>query len=289
VQAPPPGARFRFVQFEFAFPLGPSDGRYLTRTDPEADPERVMVLRTAGAAPRPLLGKRRPRRSESGEPAAVPVVRATIIETDPLESADDAKAWLDEIRGDADARAAMAADAAGELNRLLRAHRAAAADHTARDVAPAGANAVRIGYGSGDQVAEGQFAEAYDLPPEEEGSKVRRRAAALAPDERLAAILGGRDEVLACEELVLRARMDLDAGRPREAALQARIALEALLSELGAEGTDDLAADRDAIGRAANEALADTPAPDLCEEVAAAVERMETAIRRRRLGHLTDT
>jgi hypothetical protein len=283
VQAPPPGARFRFVQFEFAFPLGPADGRYLTRADPEADPERIIVLRTTGAAPRPLMGRRRPRRAEGDEPAPVPVVRAMVIDTEPLDSADAGAAWLDDVRGSADIYHAAADDAARELNRLLRAHRAAAADHAVRDVAAAAANAVRIGYGSGDQVAEGAYAEAYDLPPEDERSKVRRRASVLAPDERLAAILGGRDRVLACEELVLRARADIDAGHPREAALQARIALEALLAELDSEDAGELAADREAIGQAANEALAGSPAPELAQAVADAVGRMETAIRRRRL------
>jgi hypothetical protein len=286
VQAPAPGARFRIVQFEFAFPLGPADGRYLTRAAPDAEPERIVVLRTTGAPPRPLLGRRRPRRAEgSEEPEAVPVVRATVVDAEPLDSADAAQAWLDELRRDRDAHQAAAEAAAAVLNRLLRAHRAAAADPAARDVAPAGANAVRIGYGSGDQVAEGRYEDAYDLPPDDEGSKVRRRAAALAPNERLAAILGGRDEVLACEELILRARADLDAGRPREAALQARIALEALLAELGGEAAAELAGERDAIGRAANEALAGDPAPELQEAVAAAVRRMDTALRRRRIQH----
>ena len=287
MQAPPPGARFRFVQFEFAFPLGPHDGRYMTRAHADADPEQVIVLRTMGTAQRPLIGKRRPRRAEGDEATAVPVVRATVIDTEPLESAEAAKAWLEDARSDPDVHHAAAEVAARELNRVLRAHRAAAADHTVRDVAPTGANAVRIGFGNGDQVAEGHYAEAYDLPPEDDRSKVRRRAAALAPDERLAAILSGRDQVLACEELVLRARADLDAGHLREAALQARIALETLLAELGPEWAGDLAADRDAIGRAANEALAGEPAPELSEAVAAAVEQMETAIRRRRLGHVT--
>jgi hypothetical protein len=290
VQAPPPGARFRFVQFEFAFPLGPADGRYMTRPEPDGDPDRIVVLRTTGAAPRPLLGRRKPRRAEGGDDAvAVPVVRATVIDTDPLESADDARDWLDELRKDEDATAAAAATAARELNAVLRAHRAAAADPSARDVAPLGANAVRIGFGSGDQVAEGQFADAYDLPPDDGRSKVRRRAAALAPDERLAAILGGRDAVLAGEELVLRARADLDAARPREAALQARIALEALLAELEPEAVGELEAERDAVGRAANEALSGDPSAELREAVETAVERMETALRRRRLGHVTNT
>jgi hypothetical protein len=280
-----PGARFAFVQFEFAFPLGPADGRYLTRAAPDAEPERVLVLGTTGAAPRPLIGRRRPRRAEgeSAAPEPVPVVRATVIRTDAFDDESAAEQWLDELRRDADALAAEAAGAAGELNALLRAHRAAAADPATRDVAPAGANAVRVGYGSGEQVADGRFAAAYELPPGQATSAaVRRRASALAPDERLAAILGGREDVLACEELVLRARADVDSGRPREAALQARIALEALLHELNPQD-DALEADREPIGRAANAALTTDPPDELNEVVAACVVRMETALRRRRI------
>ena len=59
-----------------------------------------------------------------------------------------------------------------------------------------------------------------------------RRDAALRPQERLGALLGGRDAVLACEELALRARQDVDAGRRREAALQLDAAVTAALAEL---------------------------------------------------------
>ena len=45
-------------------------------------------------------------------------------------------------------------------------------------------------------------------------------------------MLGGRERLDACETLLLRARADLDAGRRREAALQLRVGLEALLVEL---------------------------------------------------------
>ena len=79
-----------------------------------------------------------------------------------------------------------------------------------------------------------------------------------APDERFAALLGGREATLACEELVLRARADADAGRDREAALQARIALESLLSEmekLPATRRQALEEDRGPVGQAANAAL----------------------------------
>jgi hypothetical protein len=50
--------------------------------------------------------------------------------------------------------------------------------------------------------------------------------------------LRGREQLDACETLLLRARADLDAGREREAALQLRVGLEALLVEL-ASAVDD--------------------------------------------------
>jgi len=40
---------FLFVQFEFPWELGPSDGRYLLRPDDAADPQHVVVLGTVGA------------------------------------------------------------------------------------------------------------------------------------------------------------------------------------------------------------------------------------------------
>ena len=58
------------------------------------------------------------------------------------------------------------------------------------------------------------------------------REAALRPQERFAALLAGRDAALACELLALRARLDLDQGRDREAALQLEAALGAGLAEL---------------------------------------------------------
>jgi hypothetical protein len=133
---------------------------------------------------------------------------------------------------------------------------------------------VRVGYGGGDDVADGRFAAAFESTARPARA---RRTDRLAPQERLAALLGGRDRVLACEELVLRARADLDAGREREAALQARIALEAALAELGG---DALPVDRAAVGEAANAALRGELAEELQVAVRAAVEKMEVALRR---------
>jgi hypothetical protein len=85
-----------------------------------------------------------------------------------------------------------------------------------------------VGYGAGDAVAHGDWEVARELEAGRRG-RVRR---ALDPQERVAALLSGRDAALACEELTLRARGDLDRGRGREAALQLDTALRAALSEL---------------------------------------------------------
>ena len=69
-------------------------------------------------------------------------------------------------------------------------------------------------------------------------------------------MLGGRERIDACETLLLRARADLDAGRDREAALQLRVGLEALLVELDGALADpgheeDMASSRRAAARPA--------------------------------------
>jgi hypothetical protein len=240
------------------------------------DAEHVIVLRTQGAPQRGAIRGRVPRKREEGDVEAVPTSRLSVVGATPLGSRDEAAAWLDRLREEKGELEAEAARGAAALNRFLRAHRAAAADHWGRDVSAEHALVVRVGYGEGDQVAEGRYAAAYELPRKPRGS---RRREDLAPAERLAAIVGGREDQLVCEELVLRARTDLDAGRPREAALQARIALEAVLSELD----EAVEADRAAVAEAANEALDHDPTTELQTAVAEAVTAMETALRRRRL------
>ena len=208
-----------------------------------------------------------------------------MIAAEPFASSMEAEAWLAALRRDRDALAEEARLGAAELNRMLRAHRAAAFDPWAAvEVSPAHALAVRVGYGVGDLVAEGRYADALELPRPDVATLSRaRRGDVVGAGERLAAVLSGRDELLACEELVLRARADLDAHRPREAALQARIALEAVLAELPSELDPELASCRAEIGDAANAALGGNPPEHLQHAVAHAVERMERALRRRPL------
>jgi hypothetical protein len=234
----------------------------------------VLVLRTLAAPERRRLRGRRPRPVESAEPEPVPTARATVVRPEPFASREEAGFWLASLRRDDWAVEAELDSALRVLNRSRAARRAAAGDPYAGDVSASHALACRLGYGSGEAVAEGRFADAIELPL---AGTARRRRSMQAPDERFAALLGGREEPLLAEELVLRARADLNAGREREAALEARIALEALAAELGERAPLD---QRERIRAAANAAL-EGRAPAEVEEAVAA---MEAAIRRRRHG-----
>lgn len=113
----------------------------------------------------------------------------------------------------------------------------------------------------------------------------------MQPQERVAAVLGGRERLEVCETLLLRARADLDAGRRREAALQLRIALEAMLTELAGALADpgheeDMAtldSRRADVGQAANLALRGDLDDESERSVRELVETAERVLRRRRI------
>ncbi len=184
--------------------------------------EHVLVIATLGAPERRWLRGRRPK-AASPTPAPVTTSRVTLVTAQPLDGEDAAARWL-RAAGETEADAAVAV-----LNRVLHLHRAASADPHVREVHREQAVVVRVGFGEGEQVADGRWRQALELPKSRPSV---RRTAALRPQERLAALLGGRDAALASEELVLRARQDVDAGRRREAALQLDVALTAALAEL---------------------------------------------------------
>jgi hypothetical protein len=186
----------------------------------------VLVLRTLGAPQRRFLRGRRAKRVEPApDPEPVVTARVTLIDAVPLADEAAAESWLRGADGEA-----LVADALRTLNRVLHMHRVAAADYSVRDVTRDQAIVARVGYGLGEQVADGRYSAAVDLPAAR-GAR-QRRTAALRPQERLAALLSGRDAALACEALVLQTRAEIDAGRGREAALVLPSALEAALVEL---------------------------------------------------------
>jgi hypothetical protein len=257
VRATPTGAssptatsdRFGFVQLDFGVPLGPPDGRYLVRAVEGGPVKAVLVLRGSVA---------------------------TVVQPVAFSSEDEAAGWLGGLRADKEALEVELSSALTVVNRSLRFWRAARADPYVGELSIERAVTVLVGFGSGEAVADGRHAEAYEVP---RPKKPRAKRSMEAPEERFAALLGAREPALVAEELVLRARADLDANRPREAALQARVALEALIAELSV-----LAELRAAVGPTANAALeGDLSDPEL-EVLTEAVKAMETAVRRHRLS-----
>ncbi len=272
-----------------------ADGRYLARGGGETARESVLVLETVGT-PGPAPKRRRRGRDldAASPPTTLPLARVTVVRAHaPFDSADDAARWLERMSGSGDEVDALLAEAIDLLNRALHAHATASADPRAVELSPEGAVKARIGYGSGEQVAAGRFAAAEEIDVRATGQSRRRRVRVedLRPQERTAAVLGGRARIDACETLILRARADLDAGRDREAALQLRVGLEALLAELSG-AVRDPGHDRDMealherrgeAGKAANAALNDELDDSERSNVRELLEICERVLRRRRV------
>jgi hypothetical protein len=198
--------------------------------------------------------------------------RATVARPSAFGSIDEAARWLGDLRANKEGVDAEVGAALAVLNRALRSWRAAVADPYVGELSVERAQVARLGYGAGEAVADGRLSEAIEVP---RPKRRRVKRSMEAPEERFAALLGAREPQLVAEELVLRARADLNAGRGREAALQARVALEAL---------GGLPEHRDAVGRAANAALAGDLDDGELQALTEAVMGMEAALRRHRLG-----
>lgn len=244
----------------------------------------MLVLGTLGAGRRRRLGPSRRQHKAQPEPEPIPVetTRATIIDVgDPLTDPEHATAWLKRA-GEAELSAGLSV-----LNQTLHAHRIATADPRVHGVARSDALVARLGYGAGEQVADGQWTDARELI--DPGPR-RRRVRIPAAQARLAALLTGRERPLACEELALRARLDLDEGRERAAALQVLIALDAALAELPGDPAASALADRltelrdlhaGVAGAAQASLRSDEVMPAEREATAFALGRIEAALRAR--------
>src|SRR5918999_1205903 len=225
----------------------------MARPSPPGPLDAVLVLGPLGARGRRRLRGRRARPVEEAEPEPVPTSRATIVRPEPFGSREEAARWLADLRANDSAMESELDEALRILNRAVR------------------ALVTRIGYGRGEAVAEGRFGDALELP--RAGARRVKRSME-APDERFAALLGAREKALVGEELVLRARADLAAGRPREAALQARVALEALIAELPESALQEW---RAPVGEAANTALHGELDAAETASIEEAVQAMEAA------------
>lgn len=253
----------------------------------------MLVVQTLGAPPGPRRRRRRPREAQAAPSGELPLARATAIRAaEPFAEAAEAVTWLEAAVAAEDSVDALVDEGIALLNRALHAQAVAGADPAVQIMRPERAAAVRIGFGGGEEVAAGRFAEARQVDVSIGASRRQRRVEELRPQERVAALLGGREALDACETLLLRARADLDAGRDREAALQLRAGLEALLVELRGALPDsgheaDMAAlaegraDAEAAARAALEPAG--PADAQVERLADLLETGERVLRRRRV------
>jgi hypothetical protein len=241
------------------------------------------VTATLGAPERRhQLSRRRTRNAQpQPEPEPVPTGRATIVDVGaPLPGTDAAERWL------AAAGEPYLSEALAVLNRVLHAYRLVTADPFVNPVGVSNALVVRIGFGAGEQVADGLWTAARELI----STRPRgRRAKILQPQARLAAVLTGRERPLVCEELTLRTRLDLDSGREREAALQLLVALDAAVAELPADPAApaledrvaELRSQRPMVGKAAQAALAGALADGDRQAVEFTLGRIEAALRAR--------
>ncbi|HTR74925.1 MAG TPA: hypothetical protein VMH33_06655 [Solirubrobacterales bacterium] len=268
-----------------------ADGRYLARR--EGSGESVLVVQTIAAPPRPSRRRRRPRDADAAAPPPeLPLARATAIRAfEPFDGPEQAAGWLGTVAASEEALDAVLAAGIALLGDALHAQAVAAADPHTPALTVERAITIRVGYGSGEETAEGSFSEAREVDAATGTSRRRRRQEELRPQERLAAVLRGRERFDVCEPLLLRARADLDAGRRREAALQLRIGTEALLAELPTALDDDdhrndiqaLTAHLPAIEAAATKALATDLDSETETTVRESLETAERILRRRRV------
>lgn len=154
----------------------------------------------------------------------------------PFEGEEQAERWMREQANDAEARATVLDGAAGLLNRALHAMAVSKQDPYMPQFSPAQAVAARVGHGLGPELAEGNFSQAIAVPSTERSR--RRGHDHISPQERLAALLGGRESADICETFVLRARADFNAGRSREGILGLSVAVASMLIDLESAFTD---------------------------------------------------
>ncbi|HSJ16680.1 MAG TPA: hypothetical protein VK920_01135 [Solirubrobacterales bacterium] len=246
------------------------------------EPTEVVVCATLDAPPR---GRRRRARTGPAAPAPgpapLPLTRLTVVSTSDLGGPAEAKGWLREIDEDPGIAEAFVDRALRVVNRALRAQAASARDPYVHEIAADGAAATRIGYGEGEQVADGRWSEARGLERAE--PRRRRRGAPEESQERVAAVLGGHEELAASETLLLRARLDLDQGDARAAALQLRAGAGALLAEPATgEARDEIEELRGRLPELGDAAAATgEPDPERVEWLAETLQVCERVLRRR--------
>jgi hypothetical protein len=235
-----------FAQLDLPGELALADSRYLVRPPGEAEARPdVLVIRTLGAPrSRARLRRRKPQPVATPEIPPLPLSRVTVIKALPFSDRAAAEEWLKRVSGDDELARGLTSEVTTTVNRALQAHRVAAPEPYAADIHPGAAVAVRFGFGSGEEVAEGRWSEAREL------SEARRRSLraetldGVGAQERVAAVLGGRSTVGVEESLLIDAERAHREGRPQLAAITLAAAADALARTGGGAGEAQGAASR---------------------------------------------
>ncbi|WP_205699645.1 hypothetical protein [Conexibacter sp. SYSU D00693] len=286
------GPLLAFCELEFTHALGPAPGRYLVGTT--ADGADVLAVDVLGA-PVPALLPRRRRAVREGrggeerapEPVALAVVRL-VKASAPLATPEAGRALAEVWRGAFEERERWVAEALTVLNRAVAAFRVAAQNPFVVEVARADARAVRLGWGTADEVQRGGAAELLEVLPPRRGTLPP--AQRLAPDEAVAAVLGGRASFGEAHDLLLRALLDLGHDRPSAAVLGLRGAADLALArarDLGLpELTDRLVLLGADAGALAAGALAPAPPEDLVARASRLADELGVVLDRLRAAEL---
>ena len=248
------------------------------------DVRQVLVI---GGFEAPRRLRRRARRADPG-PTSVELTRATVIDATPLGELEAADAWL--ARATGDDRERVIGEALELLNRAVAGQRVASADPWLADADLTHALVCRVGYGTGEQVADGDWEAGVELPlPEPPRAALARALAAGAPGRaaqrpRRGARLRGADAARPRRPRS-RARARGRAPARHRARHRARGAGEAW-REQGDMGRrlDELDGRREAVAAAARAALAGGLDPERVADVASTLERLEAALRARQVA-----
>ena len=223
---------------------GPPDGRYLLRAERTRSPStwscwaRVGAARASRArAARGAQAGAAPRGARGGGARARPwpIARATMVDPVPLAAERQAQAWLRDLDPEREAGAARRCSTA-----CCSPHRIATADPYVHEVSPAQALVIRAGWGEGEQVADGHWVHARELPGTSAAAAGAAALAALRPQERLACAAGRPRRAAA-----VRGADAAGAPGPRPGHVSARrdgarAAYATALAELRGEGSRDL-------------------------------------------------
>lgn len=197
-------------------------GRYVVKPagQPDGDAD-VLTIRTLGASRQRssgLFGRGKQQAQADGEPT-LRVTRVSLVKARPFATEAAAAAWLEDVADSEKLARGLAAEVARTLNRALGAHRVSAGDPYATDLHHGDALAIRFGYGTGEELAEGRHSDAVEMSERGRQRLLAALRVDVGPQERVAAVLGGRDEVSPAEELLAGVRRALNERRAPEAAV----------------------------------------------------------------------